>query len=44
MTFADFLYQAGFWQWFGLICFSACLASFRIVTIKHKHYEKEDKP
>lgn len=27
MTFADFLFQAGFWQWFGLICLAACVAT-----------------
>lgn len=34
MTIADFLYQASFWQWVGLIFLAAivfgCLINFRI--------------
>jgi hypothetical protein len=35
MTFADFLYQAGFWQWIGLLLLGQCVAqaAVSIVTI-----------
>ena len=34
MTIADFLAQAGFWQWVGMIFLVGAAASFRPVTIQ----------
>ena len=42
MTLADFLYQASFWQWIGMIFLGAVLSQFRIVTINN--IKKEAKP
>lgn len=49
MTIADFLAQAGFWQWIGILCIAAVLshgiARFRLWgnVIKTKNITKEIK-
>ena len=40
MTIADFLYQASFWQWLGLIFVAAALSG--LITI-NKNYISKDK-
>ncbi|MFM2090728.1 MAG: hypothetical protein RLZZ127_1217 [Planctomycetota bacterium] len=50
MTLIDFLAQAGFWQWIGMIFLAGCVAhgfgNFRLWTTVHKHYhgEKREDP
>lgn len=50
MSIADFLYQAGFWQWMGAIVLSGVIArgigQFRLWgnTTKAKTVHKEAKP
>ena len=43
MTFADFLFQASFYQWFGLISLAVIISSVRPIVIKHAKSDKETK-
>ena len=54
MTLFDFLYQAGFWQWFGIlllagIVFESCARAIvgfspfcRVKNTHHHHHHEED--
>jgi hypothetical protein len=44
MTIADFLAQAGFWQWFGMILLACALSRFRLFTITRYHRPKNGDP
>ena len=41
MTFADFLFQASFYQWFGLISLAVIISAARPIFIKHVKPDKE---
>jgi hypothetical protein len=40
MTFWQFLSEAGFWQWIGMICLAAALAGWRPIVIKRCNCKK----
>jgi hypothetical protein len=41
MTIADFLAQAGFWQWIGMIILAMALASFSPIKITNNYQNKD---
>ena len=40
MTFADFLFQATFYQWSGLLILAVIISSARPIVIKHVKPDK----
>ena len=43
MTFADFLFQASFYQWFGLLLLASALSAARLIVVKCINHAKSDK-
>jgi len=43
MTFADFLFQASFCQWVGLLLLAGALSAARLIAVKYVKRAKPDK-
>ncbi len=44
MTFAQFLHEAGFWQWCGMICIAAAISPSWSLKTKIFNMSKDPKP